>query len=167
MLLSNMKGFWSRRWSSSVHRSYCLPSIYCIQTLCLGIYTSSFIFTLTNSEILLSDANRKTLMTGEVLESLWASLAAQLVKESACSAGDPGSIPGLESYPWRTAWQPTPVFLPGESPWTEERGGLQSMWSQRVRHDWATKHTHRLYTYRKDTQVEIEKKNHPYSVAQR
>ena len=22
------------------------------------------------------------------------------------------------------AWQPTPVFLPGESPWTEEPGGL-------------------------------------------
>ena len=23
-------------------------------------------------------------------------------------------------------WQPTPVFLLGESPWTEELGGLQS-----------------------------------------
>ena len=34
--------------------------------------------------------------------------------------------------PWRRAWQPTPVFLPGESPWTEEPGGLQSMDSQRV-----------------------------------
>ena len=21
--------------------------------------------------------------------------------------------------PWRKGWQPTPVFLPGESPWTE------------------------------------------------
>ena len=30
------------------------------------------------------------------------------------------------------AWQPTPVFLPGESPWTEEPGGLQSMRSQRI-----------------------------------
>ena len=30
------------------------------------------------------------------------------------------------------AWQPTLVFLPGESPWTEEPGGLQSMGSQRV-----------------------------------
>ena len=35
----------------------------------------------------------------------------------------------------RRAWQPTPVFLPGESPWTEELGRLQSMRSQRVRHD--------------------------------
>ena len=42
---------------------------------------------------------------------------------------------------WRK-WQPTPVFLPGESPWKEEPGGLQSMGSQRVRYDWATKHTH-------------------------
>ena len=32
------------------------------------------------------------------------------------------------------ARQPTPVLLPGE-PWTEEPGGLQSMWSHRVGHD--------------------------------
>ena len=25
--------------------------------------------------------------------------------------------------PWWRAWQPTPVFLPEESPWTEEPGG--------------------------------------------
>ena len=37
--------------------------------------------------------------------------------------------------PWRTAWQPTPVFLPGESPWTEEPGGLQSVGLQRVGHE--------------------------------
>ena len=28
--------------------------------------------------------------------------------------------------PWRRAWRPTPVFSPGESPRTEEPGGLQS-----------------------------------------
>ena len=28
--------------------------------------------------------------------------------------------------PLRRAWQPTPVFLPEESPWTEEPGGLYS-----------------------------------------
>ena len=37
-----------------------------------------------------------------------------------------GSKPRLVSFPWRRAWQPTPVFLHGESPWTEEYGGLQS-----------------------------------------
>ena len=38
--------------------------------------------------------------------------------------------------PWRRPWQPTPVFLPGESQQTEEPGGQQSMGLQRVRHDW-------------------------------
>ena len=44
------------------------------------------------------------------------------------------------------AIQHTPVFLPGESPWTEEPGWLQSMGSQRVRHDSATK-TPSTYLY--------------------
>ena len=30
-------------------------------------------------------------------------------------AGDPSSSPGSGRCPWRRAWQPTPVFLPGES----------------------------------------------------
>ena len=29
-------------------------------------------------------------------------------------------------------WQLTPVFLPGDSPWTEEPGRLQSMGSQEL-----------------------------------
>ena len=46
-------------------------------------------------------------------------------KESACNAGDPGSISGLGRYiPWRREWQPTPVFLPGKIPWTEEPSRL-------------------------------------------
>ena len=40
----------------------------------------------------------------------------------------------------RRAWQPSLVFLPGESPWTEEPGGLLSRVSQRVRRDWARTH---------------------------
>ena len=56
-------------------------------------------------------------------------------KESACNVGDLGSIPGLGRSPWRRAWQPTSVFLPGESPWTEEPGGLQAMGWQKVGHD--------------------------------
>ena len=31
-----------------------------------------------------------------------------------------GFSPWVRKIPWRRAWQPTPVFLPGESPWTEE-----------------------------------------------
>ena len=36
-------------------------------------------------------------------------------KASARNEGDPGSIPGLGRFPCRRKWQPTPVFLPGES----------------------------------------------------
>ena len=36
---------------------------------------------------------------------------------------------------WRRKWQPTPVFLPGESPGRKEAGGLPSMGSHRVGHD--------------------------------
>ena len=43
--------------------------------------------------------------------------------------------PWVGKIPWRRAWKPTPVFLPGESPWTEEPGGLQSVGSQRVRQE--------------------------------
>ena len=35
-------------------------------------------------------------------------------KESACRAGDLGSIPGSERSPGERQWLPTPVFLPGE-----------------------------------------------------
>ena len=36
-------------------------------------------------------------------------------KASAYNAGDLCSIPGSGRIPWRRKWQPTPVFLPGES----------------------------------------------------
>ena len=35
-------------------------------------------------------------------------------KGSVCKAGDASSIPEEGKSPWRRAWQPTPVFLPGE-----------------------------------------------------
>ena len=63
------------------------------------------------------------------------SLMAQMVKNSACNAADLGSIPGLGRFPWRRALQSTPAFSLGESPWTEEPGGLQSMGSHRVGED--------------------------------
>ena len=40
-------------------------------------------------------------------------------KESVCNVGDLDLIPGFNHWdgkmPWRRAWQPTPVFLPGKS----------------------------------------------------
>jgi len=49
-------------------------------------------------------------------------------KESARNTGDPpGLIPGLGRSPGEGNGNPTPVFLPGESAWMEEPGGLHSM----------------------------------------
>ena len=79
---------------------------------------------------------------GYLLQYFWASLFSQMIK-------NPPAIweTWISSLSWEDlleegmathsgmAWQPTPVFLPGELPWTEEPAGLQSMGSQRVRHD--------------------------------
>ena len=43
--------------------------------------------------------------------------------------------PWVGKIPWRRAWQPTLVFLPGESHGQREPGDLQSTGSQRVRHE--------------------------------
>ena len=43
-----------------------------------------------------------------------------------------GFSPLIGKVPLRRAWQLTPVFLPRESPWTEEPGGLQAIGSHRV-----------------------------------
>ena len=59
-------------------------------------------------------------------------------KESTCQSRKHKSCgfdPWVRKTPWRRKWQPTLVFLPGESPWTEEPGGLQHMGSPSVGHD--------------------------------
>ena len=61
-------------------------------------------------------------------------------------ARDKGSITQGRKIPRRRKCQPTPVFLPGKS--HEQRslaGYIQSMGSQRVRHDWLSTHTYPRY----------------------
>ena len=64
----------------------------------------------------------------------WASLVTQVVK----------NVPAIwEAWVRSLGWEDTleegmatpPVFLPGESLWTDEPGGLESMGLQRVRHN--------------------------------
>ena len=64
------------------------------------------------------------------------------VKASAWNAGDPGSIPGSEKTHWRRTWQPTPVFLPGESHGQRSLAGC-SPWGHKESDttEWLT-HTH-------------------------
>ena len=73
--------------------------------------------------------------------NFFVSQVALVLKNLPASAGDirdMGSIPGSGRSPGGGHRQPTPVFLPGEFPWTEEPGRLQSIGLQRVRHDRAT-----------------------------
>ena len=53
---------------------------------------------------------------------------------NAGDTGDTGSVPGWGRSSRERPWQPTPAFLPGKSPRTEEPGGLRSMEWQRVEH---------------------------------
>ena len=43
--------------------------------------------------------------------------------------------PWAGKIPQRRKWHPTPVFLPGKSPWTEEPGKLLSIGLHRVGDD--------------------------------
>ena len=55
-------------------------------------------------------------------------------EESACNAGDPGSIPGLGRSPGEEMAIHSSTIA-WKIPWTEEPGRLQSMGLQRVGHD--------------------------------
>ena len=84
---------------------------------------------------------------GYSLQYSWASLVIQSVK----------NLPAMwETWVRSLSWEdPLEEDMATDSsilawriPWTEEPGMLQSMGSQRVSHDWATKHTHiYIYTY--------------------
>ena len=75
------------------------------------------------------------LLYSPVMSSQLPFRASQVVKNPPVNAGnirDPSSIPGSGRFPWRRKWQPTQVFLPGESPRKEEPGGAYSPWGRRV-----------------------------------
>ena len=67
-------------------------------------------------------------------------------KESAWNAGDLGSIPWLGRSPGEGNGYSS--ILAWRIPWIEEPGGLLSMGSQEVTHDWVTiVHTHCHYWF--------------------
>ena len=80
----------------------------------------------------------------------WASQVALVVKNPPANTGDlrtSGSIPGSVRSPGEGHANPLHI-LAWRIPWTEEPGGLQSIGSHRVRHDWtdlACTHTHTMY----------------------
>jgi len=78
---------------------------------------------------------------GYPLQYSWASLGAQMVK-------NPPTMPEtwVRSLGWEDPLEEGMAthssILAWRIPWAEETGGLQSMRSQRVGHDWVTKYTH-------------------------
>ena len=95
--------------------------------VCLNLFVlyleTSFKLLLFVIEIILDSASKLEL-------SLW--LSGNEFTYNAEDVGGPGFNHWVRKVPQRRAWQPTPVFLPRESPWTEEPGRLQSMELQRV-----------------------------------
>ena len=61
-----------------------------------------------------------------------ASLVAQVIKESAYNSGDLVQSLGWEDPQGKATHS---SLLAWRIPWTEESSGLQSLWSQQVRHD--------------------------------
>ena len=69
------------------------------------------------------------ILTLFIIGNSWASLVAQLVKNLP-SMWETGFDPCVRKIPWRRKWQPTPVFLPGES------HGWRSLVGYRVAKSW-------------------------------
>ena len=63
---------------------------------------------------------------GYLLQYSWASLVAETVKNLP-AMWETWFNPWVGKIPWRRAWPPTLVLLPGESQWTEEPGGSQEL----------------------------------------
>ena len=58
-----------------------------------------------------------------------------------------GLHPWVRKIPWRNAWQPTPVFLPGESHGQRRLAGYSPWGRKRDGHDLATKTTKKGHRY--------------------
>ena len=82
-----------------------------LATVCCKVETFNVNSVLSHSAM--SDSLWQVQLIGFFLDHAWGFPGGSDGKESACHAGDSGSIPGLGRPPWRREWQPTPVFLPG------------------------------------------------------
>ena len=78
---------------------------------------------------------------------LGASQVALVVKNPPANAGDMRHKfdPWVGKIPWRRAWQPTPVFLPGESHGQKSQVGYSSWGHEELGMTEAAWHTHDIH----------------------
>ena len=99
-----------------------------------------------------SGALQAALSTVRALEGGWVCLSSDLPsceglsrwlsgKESTCQCRRCRFDPWVGKIPWRGEMATHSSILAWRIPWTEKPGGLQSMGSQRVRHNLTTEHT--------------------------
>ena len=99
-----------------------------------GFVLACVYFPFVRSEFSLWLRDKKSIYTWAT-HSCWASQVAPVIKNSPDNAGDTrdvGSGSGLWRYPRGRAWEPTPVFLPGEYQRQKSLAGYSQ--GRRVRH---------------------------------
>ena len=129
---SNLKAAWAAvcRWATSYSSLHHSSSIHFLE-LFWRVHELTF-----------SKWPQLRVLLSKYYVSIWASLVVQRVKH----------LPVVQETEVRSLGQEDPLekemathssILAWRIPWTEEPGGLQSTWLQRVRHDWVTTHTHK------------------------
>ena len=67
----------------------------------------------------------------EPVKACWPPQVTPVVKKPPADAGGPRrSLPWVGKIPWRRAWQPTPIFSPGESHGQKSLVGY-SLWGRK------------------------------------
>ena len=90
-----------------------------------------------------------------------------MVKNQPANAGDAtdtSSVPGSGRSPGEGNGNPSSIPA-WKTPWTEECGGLHSMWSQRVRHSLATKQQRCIQKWLKEEILSSHHKEKIFSIA--
>ena len=90
-----------------------------------------------------------------VTHTMWASLVAQMVNNLPAMQKTWIQSLGLDD-PLEKGMATHSTILTWRIPWTEEPDRIQSMWLQRVGHDWTTNTTHMLCTEKMYIYVKLD-----------
>ena len=100
--------------------TYQVLSYFCIKHVFYFIYSDALTFRCFDTWGLADPGGTAPPRGSQFIEVVWSSSASGLPwefsgKESVCQCRRQGFNPWVGKIPWRRKWQPTAVFLPGES----------------------------------------------------